>query len=204
MGRHNKLDGGVDWLESETDPAGTAVVPAQAARARRMAWIGRTPLMPVLAGMAAVGVVAAAFSTQQISLNFSNSPGDSGCVGCPSAAEATAPERPSAKAVTRVVRVGRWTFRPSAAVAGGFTGSVVVANTGTKPLAAWKLRFRIPNAVVTGARGATLRTAGRKGGDVYFVGGTAIAPGKRVVIRFTARGAWSKPTFCRINGSACG
>ncbi|GAB3689528.1 hypothetical protein GCM10027589_56880 [Actinocorallia lasiicapitis] len=204
MGRHTKLDEQATWVTADTDPGGRPlIVPAQVSRARRMAWIGRTPLMPVLAGIGAVGVIAAAFSTQQISLNFSNSPGtDSAVLADPRIRQAEPQAVPTSGAGGGPVKAGKWRFKTEGA-SGAFVGSVVIANTGGAPVDRWKLRFRIPNAAVTTARGAVLRTGGRAGGDVYLSGTTRIAPGSKIVIRFTGKGAWSKPAFCKINGVSC-
>src|SRR5689334_1029309 len=76
-----EYDGSIKKLPWETQPTQVyrpvepapepAPVPVAAPRpGHRMSWIGRTPLMPVLAGIAATGVIVAAFSTRQISLNF--------------------------------------------------------------------------------------------------------------------------------------
>src|SRR4051812_47698848 len=42
---------------------------------RRLRWISRVPLLPALAGVGALGIVLAAYGTQQISLNFSDGVG---------------------------------------------------------------------------------------------------------------------------------
>lgn len=193
MGRHTK---------DISELVGEAFGPPVAVKRARMAWLGRTPLMPVLAGIGAIGVVAAAFSTQQISLNFAG--GDPGstnapqaCVGCstekrdPSASRSQTREQP-----VKVRFAGR-------AVKGGFTGAVKIKNDGLQPLRTWKIAFRIPNAAVTGAPGVTFRTSGKAGSWVFFTGAAPLAPGKAVTVMFTARGAYSKPADCKINSLPC-
>ncbi|MEO7612787.1 MAG: hypothetical protein ABIS86_02235, partial [Streptosporangiaceae bacterium] len=82
-----------------------------------MSWIGRTPLMPLLAGIAATGVIAAAFSTRQISLNFAGK--------SPAIEEAKIPRnddvRPSRSAARSPLTVR---FRVAGLPSGGFTGTV--------------------------------------------------------------------------------
>src|ERR1700754_114045 len=66
MGRHTKL-------ADDLDPQGTGLADDTTAgptRRARMGWVTKVPLLPAIAGIGAIGVVTAAWSTSQISLNF--------------------------------------------------------------------------------------------------------------------------------------
>src|SRR4051794_36576842 len=130
-------DGSIKKLPWETQPNETykpvdrAPAPAPAPPPRsghRMSWIGRTPLMPVLAGIAATGVIVAAFSTRQISLNFAGGekPPAANCAGCAPAPQATkaAPDRTTGKITVRTPLTIRFKVIPLDG--GGFNGVVTI------------------------------------------------------------------------------
>ncbi|MDX6739089.1 cellulose binding domain-containing protein [Actinocorallia sp. A-T 12471] len=207
MGRHTKF-----WDR----PVHTTEPPAPSpAKKVRMAWIGRTPLMPVLAGVGAIGVITAAFLTQDIALNFAAPPDSArqesaACAGCeplradlqtPGTAQAAVPGGESERSV---VPPGlRATFRLDKTTGSGFAAYVTLRNTDDKAIAAWKVRFRLPNAVVHGAEGATVQTVAANGGTTVLSGTTPIGAGETLRVRFTGEGAWSNPTGCRVNGLKC-
>lgn len=158
------------------------------------------PLLPIVALVIAVGIVSYALSTQQISLNFAG--------GSPK----TTQTDPRDNQITQRgpgERAGRGAGRPDglligfrvdARTPGGFKATATIANKGQRPVTAWALAFKIPNASVTVVRGATVvRT-----GQVAFVrGSTAIAPGGTVRIVFAAQGTPSRPSSCVLNKLPC-
>jgi len=200
----------------------------QDAEPKRMAWLGRTPLMPLLAGVIAVGVIAAALSTRSISLNFAGGtpPDPAACAGCngltdtqarkdgtdggqtpedaarqPQAApsEASLPRQSTRTVSQRPLRVE---IRLGEMIPGGFTAVAVIRNSSKTPKN-WKLAFRIPNAVVVNVQGAALRTTKENGGTTWFTGPAALEGSQVVRVSFTAEGAWSKPAVCKVNGRDC-
>ncbi|MEO3782896.1 hypothetical protein ABGB12_06195 [Actinocorallia sp. B10E7] len=210
MGRHTTVDEALPVAEP-----------------KRMAWLGRTPLMPLLAGVVAVGVIAAAFSTRQISLNFAGgtpaNPGSAACAGCESLADTqdgaeggrtaedsaqqplAAPSKPSLPPqATRTVSQQplRVEIKLDEMTPGGFTAVAVIRNA-SKTSKNWKLAFRIPNAVVVGVQGATFRTTREHGGTTWFTGLGPLEGRQAVKVAFTAEGAWSKPAVCKVNGRDC-
>lgn len=217
MGRHTKFWERPSWEEAPSDGGEP---PESPAKPRRMAWLGRTPLMPLLAGIIAVGVIAAAFSTRQISLNFAggtpSGPGSAACAGCESLSDrqetggadpqplvapsqAALPGQSVREAVRQPFKVD---IRLAGMTSGGFTAVVVIRNT-SKSAKNWRLAFRIPNAVVVGVQGATLKTTKAHGGTTWFTGLAALPARQSVKVHFTANGAWSKPAVCKVNGKAC-
>ncbi|GAB2809067.1 hypothetical protein GCM10022221_03010 [Actinocorallia aurea] len=207
MGRHTKF-----WDRPVTTDEPPVPSPAKKVR---MAWIGRTPLMPTLAGVAALGVITAAFLTQEIPLDFA-SPGSernesAACAGCePQKAEmpAVGTAVPTASPETETERSTvppalSANFRLQKAPGSGFTAVVTLRNTGDKAVGGWKLRFRIANAVVRGAEGATVQTVAANGGTTVLVGTSPIPAGGTLRVKVTGEGAWSNPTSCRINNLKC-
>ena len=221
MGRHTKF-----WDRPETAEAVAEGTPP--AGPQRLAWLGRTPLMPVLAGVIAVGVIAAALSTRQISLNFAGSapagPDSAACAGCESLADKAGgqsqsggpaqggtpqaqevpSQAPPSREAARTVRdqAVQVDIRLTKMISGGFTAVAVVRNT-SKTAKTWRLAFRIPNAVVVDVQGAALRTTKANGGTTWFTGTATLAAGQALKVPFTANGAWSKPAVCKVNGHAC-
>jgi hypothetical protein len=197
-----------------------------AATPPRMAWLGRTPLMPLLAGVAAVGVITAAFSTRQISLNFAggtpSGPDSAACAGCESLADlpeetkadgapggdpraaATPTEASLPRQSTRSVshKPFRAEIRLDEMLSGGFTAVAVVHND-SRTAKDWRLAFRIPNAVIVSVEGANLRMTRKNGGTALLTGLAPLEGRQSVRVTFTAEGAWSKPALCKVNGYAC-
>ncbi|RKS75048.1 cellulose binding domain-containing protein [Actinomadura pelletieri DSM 43383] len=162
------------------------------------------PLLPIVALVIAVGIVAYALSTQQISLNFAG--------GAPSESTQNSPrdnpvsdrddddgERPSRSGEGRsdglIVA-----FRVASKTPDGFKATATIANKGTRPITKWALAFRISGASVTAVKGATVV---RKGKVAHVRGRTAIAPGAKVRIVFAAKGTASRPATCILNGQPC-
>lgn len=212
-----EYDGSIKKLPWETQPnevyapvepaPAPAPVPVPVPRSgHRMSWIGRTPLMPVLAGIAATGVIAAAFSTRQISLNFAG--GDK----APAVVQTTPPAAPEPEALREdPPRTSRSAARSPLTVrfkvvplaGGGFNGIVSVRNSTPKLLAKWLLAFQIPNAAVVSVTGAKVKTDGKNGTVVFFGSNVDLAPGQAAIINFKATGAPGLPTVCKINKLTC-
>ncbi|WP_157963643.1 cellulose binding domain-containing protein [Actinocorallia populi] len=219
MGRHTKFWDRASGQEAPSDGAPPVAAP------QRLAWLGRTPLMPLLAGVVAVGVIAAAFSTRQISLNFAggapSGQDSAACAGCDGLAdlreegsgqpetagpqvvagpsEASLPRQSTRTVSQRPLRVE---IRLGEMISGGFTAVAVVRNT-SRTAKDWKLSFRIPNAVIVAAEGAGLRTTSKNGGTTWLDGLGALEGRQSVKVTFTAEGAWSKPSVCKVNGYDC-
>ncbi|MBC6463707.1 cellulose binding domain-containing protein [Actinomadura sp. HBU206391] len=201
MGRHTKF-------ADDLDPEGTDLADAateQPRQDKRMGWVTKVPLLPAIAGLGAIGVVAAAWSTSQISLNFAG--------GAPAVAD-----RPQAQAqdssntrprlddrTSRSDRTSAVTiaFRATSRSATGFRATATIANHGTQPINGWTLKFRIPNAQVVGATNVVLVQPGATATVRNPAHAPTIAPGRSVQLVFTAEGAASKPSACRFNGVAC-
>jgi hypothetical protein len=158
------------------------------------------PLMPILALVVAVGVVSYALSTQQISLNFAG--------GAPSNTQTDQRDNqitergPDGRASRGAERSDGLliAFRVASRTPGGFKATATIANQGPRPVAEWALAFKIPTASVTAVSGAT---AVRTGAVPFLRGRTVIAPGEKVRIVFTARGAAARPSSCVLNGRPC-
>jgi hypothetical protein len=172
---------------------------------RRPRWISRIPLLPVVAGVGALGVVLAAYGTQQISLNFSD--GDD----APHTQQAHAAQAPAdraaqgARASRGIARAGAVTvaFHATSKWADGFEGSATIVNVSNRSISGWTFAFRIPNARVL----SIWEVQVVKLGDPVIVRNPAqsptIAPRDSVQIGFTARGAAGTPSACTFNGIRC-
>ena len=220
MGRHTKFWDRASGQEAPPDGAPPVAAPA------RMAWLGRTPLMPLLAGVAAVGVIAAAFSTRQISLNFpagapsgqdsaacagcegvadmgeeksAQPPGDTGSPVPASPSQASLPQQSTRTVSQRPLRVE---IKLDETTPGGFTAVAVVHND-SRTAKGWKVSFRIPNAVIVSAEGAALHTTAKNGGTTWFTGFSVLEGRQKAKVTFSAEGAWSKPALCKVNGYDC-
>jgi hypothetical protein len=202
MGRHTKL---ADDLDPEgTDLADDAMTepPRQDGR---IGWLAKVPLLPAIAGLGAIGVVTAAWSTSQISLNFAG--------GTPSVADqpqtqardSTNTRRGAEDRSSRADRTSAVTiaFRATSRSATGFRATAKIANHGTQPINGWTLKFQIPNAQVVGASNVVLVQRGTTAIVRNLAHAPTIAPGRSVQVVFTAEGAASRPTSCRFNGVAC-
>lgn len=169
---------------------------------RPLHWMARLPLLPALAGIAAVGVVAAALSTSQINLNF-GSPGAQTSSGQCTAAgtcndRTDDPQTSRSKSRISVVAVSFG----SEPIAGGFRGTATLHNRGSKVIKSWTLKFHVGGADVVGVTGAVLI----KPGSTPTIRRTAaLAPGQTVKLVYTAKGpATAAPTSCTVNGAPCG
>jgi hypothetical protein len=161
------------------------------------------PLLPIVALVLAVGVVSYAMSTQQISLNFAGS----------------APQQPQTGAKENQVsqrgpgdRASRGAQRADGLVVGfamvsrsatGFRFTATVANRGQRPVPKWALAFKIPNASVVSASGATVVRTGEIGWVRSPSGAPALTPGQSVKVVFVAKGASGAPSVCRMNSKPC-
>ncbi|TDD31749.1 hypothetical protein E1287_25270 [Actinomadura sp. KC06] len=159
------------------------------------------PLLPIVALVIAVGIVAYALSTQQISLNFAG--------GAPHDSTQTNPRDNQVSQREKNERASRGAgrtdglviaFRVASKSPGGFKATATIANNGPRPVTRWALAFKISGASVTAVKGATVVRTGRV---AYVRGRTSIAPGAKVQIVFAARGAASKPSACVLNSQPC-
>ncbi|TDD68552.1 cellulose binding domain-containing protein [Actinomadura rubrisoli] len=158
------------------------------------------PLLPIVALVVAVGVVAYALSTQQISLNFAGgAPKDPARNAHDSQVSQRGPGERASRGGGRpdglVVE-----FRVVSRAPGGFKATATIVNQGQAPVARWALAFKIRDASVRALSGATVV---RTGSLAFVRGRTGIAPGRSVRIVFTARGTATKPYYCLLNHLAC-
>ncbi|TMQ97111.1 hypothetical protein ETD83_20545 [Actinomadura soli] len=159
------------------------------------------PLLPIVALVIAVGIVAYALSTQQISLNFAG--------GVPHDSTQTNPRDNQVSQREQNERASRGAgrtdgliiaFKVASRSPDGFRATATIANKGPRPVTRWALAFKIPSASVTAIKGATVV----KTGEVAYVRGrTGIAPGATVRIVFAARGTAAKPSTCILNSQPC-
>jgi hypothetical protein len=169
-------------------------------KSRGLRWVGRVPLLPMLALMVAVALVGYAWTTKQISLNFAGAapPRSNKCEAAPcdtSTDNGRSTEAPSRQNTIAV------TVRKTGHTAGGFTGTATLVNRGAKPFKGWTLAFRMPKAKMIGASGAVLLKS--TGSTSTFHGTSVIAPGKTVHLVFTGTGQFSAPSSCHLNGALC-
>ncbi|HEU5158301.1 MAG TPA: cellulose binding domain-containing protein [Streptosporangiaceae bacterium] len=202
MGRHARLAEREELFEAfeETDEH------IRPAVKRRLRWIARVPLLPALAGVGALGIVLAAYGTQQISLNFSD--GDN----APPAGQNVAPQQRQDAAAAQDSRAGRGigragavtvAFRATSKWTDGFEGRATIVNVSGRPITGWTFAFRVPNARVLSIWEVEVV---RLGNPVIVRNppqSPAIAPGESVQIGFTARGAAGTPSACSFNGIRC-
>jgi hypothetical protein len=201
MGRHARLEErealfeAFEGTDEHTRPAGK----------RRFRWISRVPLLPAVAGVVALGIVLAAYGTQQISLNFSD--GDDS----PHADQAgTPPQRQDAaaqgsRASRGIGRAGAVTvaFRATSKWTDGFEGSATIVNVSGRPISSWTFAFRLPNARVLSIWEVQVVRLGNPVIVHNPAQSPAIAPGESVQIGFTARGAAGTPSACTFNRVRC-
>ncbi|TDB77252.1 hypothetical protein E1264_37640, partial [Actinomadura sp. KC216] len=159
------------------------------------------PLLPIVALVIAVGIVAYALSTQQIALNFAG--------GAPHDTAQTNPRDNQVSQRERNERASRGAgrtdgliiaFKVASKSPGGFKATATIANNGTRPVTTWALAFKIPTASVTAVSGATVVKTGKV---AHVRGRTAIPPGAKVRIVFAARGTAAKPSACILNSQPC-
>jgi cellulose binding protein with CBM2 domain len=199
MGRHTKLE---DYLADDVvaeDPA----APPPTGEDGRVGWVTKLPLLPVIAGIGAVGVVVAAWSTSQISLNFAGgSPAQplTEARNGATAQQGIADGRTSRSNRTSTVTIA---FRATSRSATGFKAVATITNHGTRPIDGWTLVFRIPNARVLTASNVMLVRGGSVATIRSLDTAPEIAPGRAFRVSFTARGAASTPSACSFNGVVC-
>ncbi|MFI0485268.1 cellulose binding domain-containing protein [Actinomadura sp. 9N215] len=159
------------------------------------------PLLPIVALVIAVGIVAYALSTQQISLNFAG--------GAPHDSTQTNPRDNQVSQREQNERASRGAgrtdglviaFRVASKGPDGFKATATIANKGARPVTKWALAFKISSASVTAVKGATVVRTGKV---AYVRGRTGIAPGAKVLIVFAARGTAAKPSACILNSQPC-
>ncbi|HZB33597.1 MAG TPA: cellulose binding domain-containing protein [Streptosporangiaceae bacterium] len=213
MGRHARLaerQALFEAFEDETDEhiePGEPVEPGESAAKRRLRWILRVPLLPALAGVGALGIVLAAYGTQQISLNFSdgdNTP-PAGQTGAPPQRQDDSVAAQGSRAGRGVGHAGTVTvaFRATSKWTDGFEGRATIVNVSGRPISGWTFAFRFPNAKVLSIWEVQVV---RLGNPVIVRNppqSAAIAPGESVQIGFTARGAAGSPAACTFNGVRC-
>lgn len=197
MGRHTKL------TEADDAPEESAPQPApqQSADKSHLRWISRVPLLPAVAGVVAIGVCAAAYSTSQISLNFAGGGGGGhresrqGSGVKDSALRA----RPARRTDGVVIA-----FQVSERTSTGFAGTVAIANRGSKPISGWTLAFKIPSATVQSASNAVLVEPGRQIARLRnSTVAPTIKPGQTIRVSYVARGSAAKPSACNFNRTSC-
>ncbi|MGI5168058.1 cellulose binding domain-containing protein [Spirillospora sp. CA-253888] len=220
MGRHTKLgqpdDGGAAGDAGPppapsrdarlTVPDGTPVQAAKAPGRGRLPVKIPLPLLPIVAIVASVGVVAYSFSTQQISLNF----GGSG-TKTPQADGAhdsqVSQRNPGQRASRGAPRGGgaelTVAFRVTGKTAAAFRGTAVITNRGAAAAPRWTLAFGFPGGTVRDLQGGTVVRTGKYGWVRSPSGAPGLAPGQSVKIVFSARGTAGRPSFCKINGAVC-
>jgi hypothetical protein len=195
MGRHNKFAD-----ETDADSLTDVPVTEEPREGGHLNWITKVPLLPAIAGVVAVGVVAAAWSTSQISLNFAG--------GTPSHPEQPGSgtrnsadmQRGAGDQPNRAVTVA---FRATSRTETGFTGTATIFNRGTRPIKLWTLVFRIPNAHVLSVSNAVLVKPGSVASIRNSAQAPVIAPGHSLRVVFWANGAASRPSACRFNRVTC-
>jgi hypothetical protein len=207
MGRHVKLAHREALFEAfeDTDeqirPAGR----------RRFRWVAKVPLLPTVAGVAALGVVLAAYGTQQISLNFSDGDGPAQADSPNSQAQPPRPgQAPGATAQGSRASRGSGrdgavsvSFRTTSTWADGFEGRATIVNVSGRPINGWTFAFRIPNAKVQSIWEVQIVKAGSPVVVRNPPQSPSIAPGESVQLGFTARGAAGPPSACTFNGVRC-
>ncbi|MWK33371.1 hypothetical protein GEV43_04490 [Actinomadura sp. J1-007] len=161
------------------------------------------PLLPIVALVVAVGVVAYALSTQQISLNFAGAAPKEPQVGPKDGqvAQRGPGERASrgaGRADGLVIR-----FQAVSRTSTGYRATVTIANRGQRPVPRWALAFQIPGTSVRAVKGATLAKPGARPLIRSRAGAPALAPGHSVRFVFAAKGPVHGPSSCILNRLPC-
>ncbi|MEU6035663.1 cellulose binding domain-containing protein [Actinomadura sp. NPDC047616] len=157
----------------------------------------------MLALVIAVGVVAYAFSTQQISLNFAG--------GAPSEPhtgnrESQVSERGQGDRASRGAERADGlvvAFRVASRTETGYRATATVTNRGSQPVARWALAFRIKNSRIVSFSGASVVRTGTTGHVRSRPGAQALAPGQSVRIVFVGTGTPHGPYYCVLNRLRC-
>jgi hypothetical protein len=191
-----------DEGDDEGDAPGTES-PSPGRRWSKIFGLVPLPLFPMLALVIAVGVVAYAFSTQQISLNFAGgAPSEPTTGGRDSQVsergQGDRTRRGTARADGLVVA-----FRVASRTATGYRATVTIANRGTRPIPRWTLAFRIRDSRIVAFTGGTVVRTGQLGWVRSRPGAPAIAPGRSVRIVFAGTGVPRAPFSCIINSRPC-
>ncbi|MGI5322436.1 cellulose binding domain-containing protein [Actinomadura nitritigenes] len=188
---------------SPAAPPTDSAASARSTRARvaRLVSALPVPMLPIVALVIAVGVVAYALSTQQISLNFAggapknpvnnNNPRDSTVSQRGPGNRASRASRPDGLVIA---------FHVVSRTSTAFRATGTVTNQGQKAISGWALAFRIPNVTVRAVSGAIVVKTGQL---AYVRGRTGLAPGRSAQFVFTANGTPRKPTYCIMNKLAC-
>ena len=162
----------------------------------RSHWLTRIPLLPSLAGIAAIGMIAAAWSTSNISLNFGG-----GTVPGQQTGQGDTTRGP--KASRGGGRVGAVTVAfSSVKLATGFKGTVTLHNRGARTISSWTLKFHLEGAKVVGVSGGILAKVSAT--PTIRQAKAALSPGETAKVIYTAQGAVVTPTGCTFNGASCG
>jgi hypothetical protein len=196
MGRHTKL------ME---DLMGADAPVEQPQKSRGLRWVGRAPLLPMLALLVAIALVGYAWTTKQISLNFAGAapPQANKCDAVPCDTSADQGRATGARAGRGAGRKSTVavTVRLTSRTTGGFQGTATLVNRGAKPVKGWTLAFRMPKAKMVGVSGAVLLKS--SGSLATFRGTSVIAPGRTVRLVFTGTGQFSAPSSCRLADARC-
>ncbi|MDL4818819.1 cellulose binding domain-containing protein [Actinomadura opuntiae] len=191
-----------DPAPAASAPAAPGDDPAQPRSARtrvaRLVSALPVPMLPIVALVIAVGVVAYALSTQQISLNFAG--------GAPkdpvNPRDSTVSQRGPGNRASRASRPDGLViaFHVTSRTSTAFRATGTITNQGRNPVERWAVAFRIPDVTFRAVSGATLVKTGKL---LYVRGRAGIAPGRSVQFVFTATGKPRKPTYCIMNSLAC-
>jgi hypothetical protein len=208
MGRHAKLADREALFKAFEDND----EPIRPAGKHPFRWIAKVPLLPTVAGVAALGVVLAAYGTQQISLNFSDGDGPSPADAPDSQAQPPPPDPRAPDATAQGSRASRGagragavsiSFRTTSTWADGFEGRATIVNVSGRPIDGWTFAFRIPNAKVQSIWEVQVVKSGSPVVVRNPPQSPTIAPGGIVQLGFTARGAAGAPSACTFNGVRC-
>ncbi|MEU9023194.1 cellulose binding domain-containing protein [Actinomadura sp. NPDC048394] len=183
--------------DSATAPASP---PSTRARVARLVSALPVPMLPIVALVIAVGVVAYALSTQQISLNFAGGGAPKNPVNNPRDSQVS--QRGPGNRASRATRPDGLVlaFHVVSRTSTAFRATGTVTNRGQKTVSRWALAFKIPNVTVRAVSGAIVVRTGQL---AYVRGRTGLAPGGSAQFVFTANGTPRKPTYCIMNKLAC-
>ncbi|MEU6751067.1 cellulose binding domain-containing protein [Spirillospora sp. NPDC046719] len=183
-------------------PAAPAAASPRSTRARvaRLVSALPVPMLPIVALVIAVGVVAYALSTQQISLNFAGGAPKNPVDTNPR--DSTVSQRGPGNRASRASRPDGLViaFHVVSRTTTAFRATGTVTNQGQKAISRWALAFKIPNVTVRAVSGAIVVKTGQL---AYVRGRTGLAPGRSAQFVFTANGTPRKPTYCVMNRLAC-
>jgi hypothetical protein len=193
------------FADGAAQPSAPAAEPAASPRSTR-ARVARlvsalpVPMLPIVALVIAVGVVAYALSTQQISLNFAGGAPKNPVDTNPR--DSTVSQRGPGNRASRASRPDGLViaFHVVSRTSTAFRATGTVTNQGQKAVTRWALAFRIPNVTVRAVSGAIVVKTGQL---AYVRGRTGLAPGRSAQFVFTANGTPRKPTYCIMNRLAC-